>query len=138
MEQQAGAEPFATEDRANARPDDRESPPAAVHRGDVERLTEAQDELVGDLGAEHDVQAVRGSCPLMQYAAWWGVIAAAACAAVLIFAHRVLQTWCGVVSAVLVTVSIGATLGVGLPYSAGLLAPVWMVAASVAVFRARG
>ncbi len=35
----------------------------------------------------------------MQYAAWWGVIAAAACAAVLVFAHRVLPTWFGVVSA---------------------------------------
>ncbi|WP_261555144.1 hypothetical protein [Frankia tisae] len=34
-------------------------------------------------------------------------------------------------------VSIGATLGVGLPDSAGLLARGWMVATSVAVFRAR-
>ncbi|WP_261568019.1 hypothetical protein [Frankia gtarii] len=74
----------------------------------------------------------------MQYAVWWGVIAAAACAAVLVFAHRVLPTWFGVVSAVLATVSIGATLGVGLPHSAGLLAPGWMLAASVVVFRARG
>ncbi|WP_261575339.1 hypothetical protein [Frankia gtarii] len=120
MKQQAGAEPFATEDRADARPDDRESPPVAVRGGDVERLIEAQDELVGDLGAEYDVLGGPGFVP------------------VLVFAHRVLPTWFGVVSAVLATVSIGATLGVGLPHSAGLLAPGWMLAASVVVFRARG
>lgn len=84
-----------------------------------------------------DVEVLGLIVSQMQYAAWWGVIAAAACAAVLVFAHRVLPTWFGVVSVVLATVSIGATLGVGLPYSAGLLAPVWLLAASVAVLRAR-
>lgn len=82
-----------------------------------------------------DVEVLGLVVSQMQYAAWWGVIAAAACAAVLALRTRVLPRWFGVVSAVLATVSIGATLAVGLPYSAGLLGPVWLAAASVAALR---
>ncbi|MEX5634557.1 hypothetical protein [Parafrankia sp. FMc2] len=85
-----------------------------------------------------DVEVLAVVVSQMQYAAWWGVIAAAACVAVVSLRHRVLPTWFGIVSAVLAGISITATVAVGLPYSAGILAPVWLLAAGTVTLRLRG
>ncbi|MEX5712472.1 hypothetical protein AB1484_30420 [Parafrankia sp. FMc6] len=85
-----------------------------------------------------DVEVFSVLVSQMQYAAWWGVMLAAAAAAVLAFSGpRVLPRWFGAVSVALSGISIGATLLVGLPYSAGLLAPLWLLAAAVAAYRIR-
>lgn len=85
-----------------------------------------------------DVEVLSLLVSQMQYAAWWGIMIAAAAAAVLAFSGpRVLPRWFGIVSAALAGLSIGVTLLIGLPYSAGLLAPPWLLAAAVAAYRIR-
>ncbi|MCK9903861.1 hypothetical protein MXD63_27895 [Frankia sp. Cpl3] len=84
-----------------------------------------------------DVEVLALVVSQMQYAAWWGVLAAAACVAVVTLRYRVLPLWFGIVSAVLAGVSITATVAIGLPYSAGLLAPVWLLAAGIVTLRLR-
>lgn len=85
-----------------------------------------------------DVEVLTVVVSQMQYAAWWGVIAAAACVAAVTIRTRVLPMWFGVLSAVLAGISITATLVVGLPYSAGILAPIWLLAAAIVALRQPG
>lgn len=50
---------------------------------------------------------------------------------------RVLPKWFAVLSAVLTVFVLAMTLVLGLPYSAGLAAPVWLVATTGALLRMR-
>jgi hypothetical protein len=72
-----------------------------------------------------------------QWAAYWTVVLAMGAVAVLGLRDRVLPRWYAVLSAVLTVFVLGMTLVLGLPYSSGLVAPVWLVASTVALLRMR-
>lgn len=98
----------------------------------------APDGIDSSFYTKTDVEVLTVIVSQMQYAAWWGVIAAAACVAVVALRHGALPKWFGVVSALLAGLSITMTVVIGLPYSAGILAPVWLLAAGVVTLRLRG
>lgn len=66
-----------------------------------------------------------------QWAAYWTLVLAMAAAAWLGLKDRVLPRSYAVVSAVTATFVLGMTLVLGLPYSSGLIAPVWLVATGI-------
>lgn len=72
----------------------------------------------------------------LQWVGWMGVVVTMAVTAVLVFRHRILPRWFGLVSAALATLVAGMTLVLGLPYSAGLAGPLWLIVASVVLLRA--
>lgn len=72
-----------------------------------------------------------------QWAAYWTLALAMGAVAVLGLADKVLPRWYAVLSAVLTAFVLGMTLVLGLPYSAGVVAPVWLVASTVALLRLR-
>jgi hypothetical protein len=72
-----------------------------------------------------------------QWAAYWTVTLAMGAVVVLALADRVLPRWYGWLSAVLTTFVLAMTLVLGLPYSAGVVAPVWLVATTVVLLRLR-
>lgn len=72
-----------------------------------------------------------------QWAAYWTLALAMGAVAVLGLVHKVLPKWYAVLSAVLTVFVLAMTLVLGLPYSAGVVAPVWLVASTVALLRLR-
>lgn len=73
-----------------------------------------------------------------QFAAFIPVVAAMAVMAVLALRHRVLPRYVGAVSAVFVVGVVGVTLALNLPWSAGGVAPMWLLLMAVAVWRDAG
>jgi hypothetical protein len=71
-----------------------------------------------------------------QWVGWMGVVVAMAASVTPIIRDRLLPRWFGIFTAGLVVVCAGMTLVLGLPYSAGLVATLWLVAGSVVLTRA--
>jgi hypothetical protein len=71
-----------------------------------------------------------------QWVGWMGVVVAMAVTAVAAFRHGALPKWFGLFSAGLTALVAGMTLILGLPYSAGLAGPLWLIVGSVVMFRA--
>jgi hypothetical protein len=71
-----------------------------------------------------------------QWVGWMGVVVAMAASVTPIVRDRLLPRWFGIFTAGLVVVCAGMTLVLGLPYSAGLVATLWLVAGSVVLTRA--
>lgn len=73
-----------------------------------------------------------------QWVGWMGVVVAMAATALLVLRRRVaLSRWYGIFTAALTTLVAGMTLVLGLPYSAGLAAPIWLVVSGVVLLRRR-
>lgn len=72
-----------------------------------------------------------------QWAAYWTLVLAMGAVAVLGLRDGLLPRWYAVLSTVLTAFVLGMTLVLGLPYSAGVIAPVWLVATTVALLRLR-
>jgi hypothetical protein len=73
-----------------------------------------------------------------QYTGLWPLTLVMAAVAALALVHRTLPRWFGIVSAVVLVATLGMALGLGLPYFAGLVGPVWLVVCVVVVLRYRG
>jgi hypothetical protein len=72
-----------------------------------------------------------------QYAAFWGMTLVMGAVAVLALVHRVLPRWYGALSALFTTFVVLMTAIGGLPYSAGLVTPLFLVATTVVLLRLR-
>ena len=72
-----------------------------------------------------------------QWAAYWTLALAMGAVVVLGLKDRVLPRWYAWLSAVLTAFVLGMTLVLALPYSAGVVAPVWLVATTVVLLRPR-
>ena len=72
-----------------------------------------------------------------QWAAYWTIALAMGAVVVLGLRDRVLPRWYAWLSFVLTAFVLGMTGVLGLPYSAGVVAPVWLVATTVALLRLR-
>jgi len=72
-----------------------------------------------------------------QWAAYWTLALAMGAVVVLGLKDRVLPRWYAWLSAVLTAFVLGMTLVLALPYSAGVVAPVWLVATTVVLLRLR-
>ena len=72
-----------------------------------------------------------------QWAAYWTIALAMGAVVVLGLKDGVLPRWYAWLSAVLTLFVLGMTLVLALPYSAGVVAPVWLVATTVALLRLR-
>lgn len=72
-----------------------------------------------------------------QWAAYWTIALAMAAVVVLGLRDRVLPRWYAWLSAVLTAFVVLMTLVLALPYSAGVVAPVWLVATTVVLLRLR-
>lgn len=84
-----------------------------------------------------DVSTLHLLSDQLQWVGWMGVVVAMAVTAVLALRQRVLPRWFGILSGAFVTLVAGMTLVLGLPYSAGLAAPIWLLVAAVVLFRTR-
>ncbi len=75
----------------------------------------------------------------LQWVGWWGVIIASGCTAGLGLRTKVLPRWIGWFSAVITALVAVLTIGFALPYSAGVVAGLWLViaASGLAMFRSR-
>lgn len=71
----------------------------------------------------------------LQWVPWWGLMIGVGALVVLALKERVLPRWLGWVSAVAAFLVAGMTLAFALPYSAGVVAPLWLVVASLGLFR---
>ena len=72
-----------------------------------------------------------------QWAAYWTIALAMGAVAVLGLRDRILPRWYAWLSVVLTAFVLGMTGVLGLPYSAGVVAPVWLVATTIALLRLR-
>jgi hypothetical protein len=72
-----------------------------------------------------------------QYAAFWGMTLVMGAVAVLALVHRVLPRWYGALSALFATFVVLMTGVGGLPYSAGLVTPLFLIATSALLLRLR-
>ena len=72
-----------------------------------------------------------------QWAAYWTIALAMGAVVVLGVKDGVLPRWYAWLTAVLTAFVVGMTLVLALPYSAGVVAPVWLVATTVALLRLR-
>ncbi len=73
----------------------------------------------------------------MQYVGWQGVAVAMAATVVAALRYRMVPVWIGVVGALFSLSVAGFTLVLGLPYSAGLAGPVFLVLLVVALLTSR-
>lgn len=73
----------------------------------------------------------------LQYAGWLPVVGAAGIVAVLALRYRALPRWLGAFSALIAVAVAAVTVAFNLPWSSGLVAPLWLIATSVAVLRLR-
>ena len=73
----------------------------------------------------------------LQYAGWLPVVGAAGLIGVLVLRDRVMPRWIGVFSAFIAVAVATVTIAFNLPWSAGLVAPLWLIAVAVAVLRLR-
>lgn len=86
---------------------------------------------------EVDTAVVSTLSGQLQFGGWLPVVGAAGIVAVLSLAHRALPRVLGLFSA-FIAVAVGAvTVAFNLPWSAGLVAPLWLIAVSVTVLRLR-
>jgi hypothetical protein len=83
-----------------------------------------------------DVSTLHILADQAQWVGWMGVVVAMAASVAPIVRDRLLPRWFGIFTAGLVVVCAGMTLVLGLPYSAGLVATLWLVAGSVVLTRA--
>ena len=72
-----------------------------------------------------------------QWAAYWTIALAMGAVVVLGLKDGVLPRWYAWLSALLTAFVVGMTLVLALPYSAGVVAPVWLVATTVVLLRLR-
>jgi hypothetical protein len=72
-----------------------------------------------------------------QWAAYWTIALTMAAVVVLGLRDRLLPRWYAWLTAVLTAFVLGMTLVLALPYSAGVVAPVWLVATTVVLLRLR-
>lgn len=72
-----------------------------------------------------------------QWASYWTLVLAMGAVAVLGLKDKVLPRSYAALSAVLTVFVLGMTLVLGLPYSSGLIAPIWLVATGIALLRLR-
>lgn len=72
-----------------------------------------------------------------QYTGLWPMTLTMGAVAVLALQHRTLPRWYGVLSAVLLVATLLMALVLGLPYFAGIVGPLWLVASGVVVLRHR-
>jgi hypothetical protein len=72
-----------------------------------------------------------------QYTGLWPLTLVMAAVSSLALVHRTLPKWYGVLSAVVLVAVLGMALGLGLPYFAGLVGPVWLLITTVVVLRHR-
>jgi len=79
-----------------------------------------------------DVSAIGTLAMQGHWLAYWGFALAAALTAVLSLRHRVLPRWFGWLSLVIAVFVFGMTAAFGLVFSAGLCAPIWLIAAGIA------
>lgn len=84
-----------------------------------------------------DVAVISTIAGQLQYAMFLPVVAAAGTFGVLVLRERAMQRWVGLFSVVAATAVAGVTVVLNLPYSAGLVTPLWLVAVSVAALRLR-
>jgi hypothetical protein len=84
-----------------------------------------------------DVSVLHLLVDQMQWLAWQGVALVMAVTALLSLRDRVVPRWFGVVSGLLTLSVVALTLGFALPYSAGVVAPPWLVLAAVTMFLQR-
>ncbi len=84
-----------------------------------------------------DVAVINTIEQQMIFAAFVPLVAVIAITAVLVLRHGALPRWTGVLSAFLAGAVSLVTLVLNLPWSAGLVAPIWLLAVSVAVLRLR-
>lgn len=73
----------------------------------------------------------------LQYAGWLPVVGAAGVVAVLALRHQALPRWVGVFSALIAVTVAVVTVAFNLPWSSGLVAPLWLIAVSIAAMRLR-
>ena len=73
----------------------------------------------------------------LQYAGWLPVVGAAGVTAVLVLRHRALPRWLGWFSALIAGAVALVTVALNLPWSSGLVAPLWLIATSVVAVRLR-
>jgi hypothetical protein len=69
----------------------------------------------------------------MQWVGWQGVAIAMAAVAVGAFRHRVVPRWVGAVAGLFSTFVVVFTLALALPYSAGIVAPIFLVLLSISL-----
>ena len=82
-----------------------------------------------------DVAAIDTIDQQMVFAGFVPFVAVLAITPVLVLRHGALPTWVGLCSAVLAGGVALVTLAFNLPWSAGLVTPIWLLAVSVAVLR---
>lgn len=90
-----------------------------------------------DFYTQVDVAVVNTIAGQVQWAGFIPVVAAAGVLAVLALRHGAMQRWVGAFSAVLACAVAVVTIALNLPWSAGLVTPLWLVAVSIAVLRLR-
>jgi hypothetical protein len=73
----------------------------------------------------------------LQYVSLWPLTFAMAAVAALWFQHRTLPRWFGILSGLMAGAAVLMALVPGLPYFAGLVGPLWLVASAVVVLRHR-
>ena len=73
----------------------------------------------------------------LQYAGWLPVVGAAGIVGVLALRYRVLPRWLGAFSAFVAAAVAVVTVAFNLPWSSGLVAPLWLIATSAAALRLR-
>jgi hypothetical protein len=73
----------------------------------------------------------------LQYTGLWPLTFAMLAVVVLWFRHRTLPRWYGVLSGLMAVATILMAVIVGLPYFAGLVGPLWIIASGVVVLRHR-
>jgi hypothetical protein len=101
----------------------------AIYRGGL------PDHMDSPMYTEEAVVVLQIVVDQYQWAAYWTLALAMGAVAVLGLKDRVLPKWYAVLSTVLTVFVLGMTLVLGLPYSAGVIAPVWLVATTVALLR---
>lgn len=84
-----------------------------------------------------DVAVINTIEQQMIHAGFVPFVAVLAITAVLVLRHRALPRWTGLLSAVLASGVAVVTLAFNLPWSAGLVTPIWLLAVSVAMLRLR-
>lgn len=71
----------------------------------------------------------------LQWVGWWGLAIAMMCAVPLTFRAKALPSWIGFVSAVFGAFVAFMTIGLALPYSAGVVGGLWLALASLSLIR---
>lgn len=73
----------------------------------------------------------------LQYVALWPLTLTMAAVLALVFKHRTLPRWYGVVTGLILTATLLMAFVLGLPYFAGLVGPIWIAVSAVVALRHR-